>query len=84
MQAFRGARLRALVRPERVSPDALTEMAGTDRTGAVHVDALALDRVAADPGADGAAAGDQTADLEEILSLQEQSMLRLGGALQAA
>jgi hypothetical protein len=84
MQAFRGARLRTLVRPERVSPDALTEMAQSIGpalftsthwlwTESLRVLALTGFQLATRPG-----------DLNEILKRQEQAMLRMGGALQAA
>ncbi len=84
MQAFRGAALRTLVRPERVSPEALTEMA--DRIGpalftsshwlwteSLRILAWTGLRLATKPQ-----------DLRETLRMQEQSMLRLGGARQAA
>jgi hypothetical protein len=84
MQAFRGASLRTLVRPERVSPNALTEMA--QRIGpalftsshwlwneSLRIVALTGLQVATRPQ-----------ELKEILALQEQAMLRLGGALRAA
>lgn len=84
MQAFRGTTLRALVRPERVSPDALTEMAATIGpalftsthwlwTESLRILALTGWQLATRPR-----------DLNEILRLQEQSMLRLGGVVQAA
>jgi hypothetical protein len=84
MQAFRGAPRRALVRPERVSPTSLTDMA--ERIGpalftsshwlwteSLRILALTGLQLATRPQ-----------DLEQILKLQEQSMLRIGGALKAA
>ena len=84
MQAFGGARLRSLVRPERVSPAALAEMA--ERIGpalftsshwlwteSLRILALTGLQLATRPQ-----------DLREVLRLQEQSMLGLGGALKAA
>jgi hypothetical protein len=84
MRAFGGAPLRALVRPERVSPAALTEM--SDRIGpalftsshwlwteSLRILALTGLRLATRPQ-----------ELKEMLGLQEQSMLRMGGAVRAA
>jgi hypothetical protein len=84
MRAFRGASLRALIKPERVSPSALTAMA--DRIGpalftsshwlwteSLRILALTGLQLATRPQ-----------DLNDILGLQEQAMLRLGGARQAA
>ena len=84
MRAFRGAALRALVQPERVSPEALTQMA--DRIGpalftsthwlwteALRILALTGLQLAAKPR-----------DLHEVLTLQKESMLRLGGLAKAA
>ncbi len=84
MQAFRGAALRALVPPERVSPDALTHMA--ERIGpalftSTHWLWTESLRILALTGLQLAT---RPQDLSEILELQEQSMLRLGGALKAA
>jgi hypothetical protein len=84
MRAFHGSPLRALIHPERVSPEALNELAG--RIGsALFTSAhwlwteplriLALTGLQLDS---------RPRDLNEILQLQEQSMLRLGGALEAA
>jgi hypothetical protein len=84
MQAFGGARLRALVHPERVSPQALTDMAARIGpalftsshwlwTESLRILALTGAQIATRPQ-----------DLKEILRVQEQSMLRLGGALKAA
>lgn len=83
-RAFRGRPLRALVQPERVSPpelQALHARLGTSLYTSMHwvwtecLRLLALTgwQVAATP----ATAGD-------VLQLQEASMLRLGGSLQAA
>ncbi|MGC4093006.1 MAG: hypothetical protein QM756_34990 [Polyangiaceae bacterium] len=84
MQAFKGRSLRALVQPERVSPRALGEL--EQRIGAalftsahwlwtepLRILALTGLRVAERPR-----------ELADALQLQEQAMLRLGGALQAA
>jgi len=84
MQAFGGARLRTLVPPERVSPTALNELA--ERIGpalftsthwlwteSLRILALTGLQLASRPH-----------DLKAILALQEQAMLRLGGALPAA
>ena len=84
MRAFRGAPLRAVVRPERVSPGALTEMA--QRIGpalftsshwlwteALRILALTGLQLATTPQ-----------ELKDILGTQELAMLRLGGARQAA
>ncbi len=83
-RAFRGRPLRALIQPERVSPTELRAMEqrlGTSLYTSMHwvwtecLRLLALTgwQLAADP----MNAGD-------VLQLQETSMLRLGGALQAA
>ena len=84
MQAFKGAKLRSLVQPERVAPRPLNELA--ERIGPalftsthwlwtepLRILALTGLRVAINPQ-----------EFREMLKLQEQSMLRLGGALQAA
>ena len=84
MTALRSASLRALVHPEHVSPDALIQM--SERIGpalftsthwlwteSVRILALTGLQLATKPQ-----------DLKQILKLQEQAMLRLGGALQAA
>lgn len=84
MRAFGGRSLRALVPPERVSPAALQEM--ESRIGPalftsahwlwsepLRIVALTGLQLAVKPG-----------DLPSILDKQEQAMLRLGGALQAA
>jgi hypothetical protein len=84
MQAFRGISLRTLVRPERVSPDALTQMADALGpalftsthwlwTESLRILALTGWQLATRPQ-----------DLESVSRLQEQSMLRMGGALEAA
>ena len=84
MRSFNGRPLRALIQPERVSPAALGEL---DRrigpalftsahwlwTEPLRILALTGLQLASRPR-----------DLKDILQLQEQSMLRLGGALQAA
>jgi hypothetical protein len=83
-RAFRGRPLRALIQPERVSPtelQALQSRLGTSLYTSMHwvwaecLRLLALTgwQVAATPATAG-----------EILKLQEASMLRLGGSLQAA
>jgi hypothetical protein len=83
MQAFRGATLRSLVRPERVSPEALNEMEARIGpalftsshwlwTESLRILALTGLQLASRPQ-----------ELTEILARQEQAMLRLGGALQA-
>ena len=84
MRAFNGRPLRALIQPERVSPAALSEL--NERIGpALFTSAHWL---WTEPLRILALTGLQLArkprDLNEILNLQEQSMLRLGGALQAA
>lgn len=84
MRAFRGAPLRALVMPERVSPQSLREM--SDRIGPalftsshwVWTESL---RILALCGWELAA---RPQDLRQILRLQEQAMLRLGDARAAA
>jgi hypothetical protein len=84
MQAFRGASLRTIVRPERVSPAALDDL--SDRIGpalftsthwlwteSLRILALTGLRVVTRPQ-----------EAQTHLKLQEQSMLRLGGVLRAA
>ena len=84
MQAFRGASLRSLVRPERVSPEALNEMEARIGpalftsshwlwTESLRILALTGLQLATRPQAS-----------QEILTRQQQAMLMLGGALQAA
>lgn len=84
MRAFGGAPLRAVVRPERVSPEALNELSVRIGpalftsshwlwTESLRILALTGWRLATSPQ-----------DLKEILALQEQAMLRIGGARQAA
>jgi hypothetical protein len=84
MRAFNGRPLRALIQPERVSPDALNELhkrvSDALFTSAhwlwsepLRIVALTGLQLAMKPG-----------ELKNILAVQEQSMLRLGGALQAA
>jgi hypothetical protein len=84
MRAFNGRSLRALIQPERVSPAALGELEG--RIGpALFTSAHWLWteplRILALTGLQLAS---RPRDMNDILQLQEQSMLRLGGALQAA
>ncbi|MCA1636677.1 MAG: hypothetical protein LC802_24165 [Acidobacteria bacterium] len=84
MRAFTNRTLRALIRPERVSPAALQEF--SQRLGpALFTSAHWLWteplRILALTGLQLAS---RPQDLNEILRLQEQAMLRLGGALQAA
>jgi hypothetical protein len=84
MQAFRGASLRALVKPERVSPAALNEMAekiGPALFTSSHWLWTESLRILALTGLQLVA---RPQDLKEILKSQEQAMLRLGGALRAA
>jgi hypothetical protein len=84
MRAFNGRPLRALIQPERVSPAALSELnarigpalftsAHWLWTEPLRILALTGLQLASTPR-----------NLKDILTLQEQSMLRLGGALQAA
>ncbi|MFN0104222.1 MAG: hypothetical protein ACKV2U_19320 [Bryobacteraceae bacterium] len=84
MRAFNGRPLRALIQPERVSPAALGELNGRIGpalftsahwiwTEPLRILALTGLQLASKPQ-----------NLNDILQLQEQSMLRLGGALQAA
>jgi hypothetical protein len=84
MRAFNGRSLRTVIQPERVSPAALSELEG--RIGpALFTSAHWLWteplRILALTGLQLAS---RPRDLNDILQLQEQSMLRLGGALQAA
>jgi hypothetical protein len=83
-RGFQGKPLRALVRPERVSPAALDELAARIGpalftsshwlwTESLRIVALTGLQLASRPH-----------DLGDILKLQEQAMLRLGGALRAA
>ncbi len=84
MRAFDGRSLRALIPPERVSPAALSELDG--RIGAALF--TSAHWLWSEPLRILALTGLQLAsrprDLNDILNLQEQAMLRLGGALQAA
>ena len=84
MRAFRGVPLRALVQPERVSPSALAEMATRIGpalftsthwlwTESLRILALTGSQLVTRPH-----------DLREILAVQEQAMLRLGGVAKAA
>jgi hypothetical protein len=84
MRAFKGRPLRALIQPERVSPEALAEL--SDRIGpalftSAHWIWTEPLRVLALTGLQAAS---RPENLTDILKLQEESMLRLGGALQAA
>ncbi len=84
MRAFSGRSLRALIHPERVSPAALNELG--ERIGpALYTSAHWLWteplRILALTGLQLAS---RPRDLKDILNMQEQAMLRLGGALQAA
>jgi hypothetical protein len=84
MRAFQGRPLRAIVLPERVSPGSLNEMA--DRIGpalftSTHWLWTECLRILALTGLQLAT---RPRDVADILRLQEESMLRLGGALQAS
>jgi hypothetical protein len=84
MRAFRGVALRTLVGPERVSPEALLEMAqriGPALFTSSHWLWTESLRILALTGLQLATA---PRELKEILSTQEQAMLRLGGARHAA
>jgi hypothetical protein len=84
MRAFQGRALRALVQPERVSPTALDDMArriGPALFTSSHWVWTESLRVLALTGLHLATRPERQ---EGILRLQEQSLLRLGGALQAA
>jgi hypothetical protein len=84
MRCFKGRPLRALIQPERVSPEALREL--SDRIGPALF--TSAHWIWTEPLRILALTGLQLAsrpeNLNDILQLQEQSMLRLGGALQAA
>lgn len=84
MRAFGGAPLGAIVRPERVGPDALADMAARIGpalftsthwiwTESLRILALTGLRLAARPG-----------DLNDIVRMQEQALLRMGGIREAA
>jgi hypothetical protein len=84
MSSFNGRPLRALIQPERVSPEALSDLEariGPALFTSAHwlwtepLRILALT---------GLLLAGRPRDLNGILQLQEESMLRLGGALQAA
>jgi hypothetical protein len=84
MSAFRGASLRSLVQPEHVSPASLTQL--SERIGpalftSTHWLWTESLRIVALTGLQAATTPQ---DLQKILKLQEQAMLRMGGALQAA
>jgi hypothetical protein len=84
MRAFNERPLRALVQPERVSPTALRELErriGPALFTSAHWLWTEPLRIMALTGLDVA---NRPQDLKDILQVQEQSMLRLGGALQAA
>jgi hypothetical protein len=84
MRAFQGRGLSSLVRPDRVSPAALNELAtriGPALFTSTHWLWTESLRIVALTGWQLAT---RPQELNEILKLQEQAMLRLGGALQAA
>jgi hypothetical protein len=84
MRAFNDRPLRALIPPERVSPAALGELAqrlGPALFTSAHWLWTEPLRILALTGLQLAS---RPRDLNDILHLQEQAMLRLGGALQAA
>jgi hypothetical protein len=84
MRAFQGRSLSSLVRPDRVSPAALNELAtriGPALFTSTHWLWTESLRIVALTGWQLAT---RPQELNEILKLQEQAMLRLGGALQAA
>lgn len=84
MRAFKGRALRALVQPERVSPAALTELEsriGPALFTSAHWVWTEPLRILA---LTGLRAAERPRQLDDILQTQEDSMLRLGGALQAA
>jgi hypothetical protein len=84
MRAFQGRSLSALVRPDRVSPAALNELVtriGPALFTSTHWLWTESLRVVALTGWQLAT---RPRELNQILTLQEQAMLRLGGALQAA
>lgn len=84
MRAFNGRSLRALIQPERVSPAALSELdkrIGPALFTSAHWLWTEPLRILALTGLQLAS---RPRDMNDILQLQEQSMLRLGGALQAA
>jgi hypothetical protein len=84
MRAFQGRSLSAIVRPDRVSPAALHELAtrvGPALFTSTHWLWTESLRILALTGWQLAT---RPEELNEILTLQEQAMLRLGGVLQAA
>ncbi len=84
MRAFGGRSIRALVRPEQASPAALQEMSvrlGPALFTSMHWIWTECVRLMALTGLQMATTPAETAG---ILNLQEEAMLRLGGALQAA
>ena len=84
MRCFNGRPLRALIQPERVSPASLDELErriGPALFTSAHWLWTEPLRILALTGLQLAR---RPRDLKDILQLQEQAMLRLGGALQAA
>jgi hypothetical protein len=84
MRSFNGRPLRALIQPERVSPAALDELEkriGPALFTSAHWLWTEPLRILALTGLQLAS---RPRDLTDILQSQEQAMLRLGGALQAA
>jgi hypothetical protein len=84
MRCFKGRPLRALIQPERVSPASLDELErriGPALFTSAHWLWTEPLRILALTGLQLAR---RPRDLKDILQLQEQAMLRLGGALQAA
>jgi hypothetical protein len=84
MRCFKGRPLRALIPPERVSPASLDELErriGPALFTSAHWLWSEPLRIVALTGLQLAR---RPAELKDILQLQEQAMLRLGGALQAA
>jgi hypothetical protein len=84
MRAFKGRPLRALAQPERVSPAALADLEariGPALFTSAHWIWTEPLRILA---LTGLRAGDRPRALDDVLQTQEESMLRLGGALQAA
>jgi hypothetical protein len=84
MRCFNGRPLRALIQPERVSPASLNELErriGPALFTSAHWLWTEPLRILALTGLQ---LTSRPKDLRDILQLQEQAMLRLGGALQAA
>jgi hypothetical protein len=83
-QAFKSRRLRELIQPERVSPSTLAELSlriGPALFNSTHWIWTEPLRILA---LTGLMAAERPRELPEALALQEQAMVRLGGALQAA